>query len=247
MEQGTKIDTFDPARRFILGRTLSSRLELDFFNLYAWLLQYVANKKVLDLACGSGLGSFLLAHKADHVDGMDASEESIAFASNNYQRSNITFSVADVRTATLPKSRYEVIVFSMTLEQLEPQYHGDVLKKFWEATTPNGTMIVVTPNKKVTSPYSATGAHHWNMKEYSQRELDLLCRASGWQPIGWYGRRRVWAPLTWYPIRKAISAVQRILKINFGLYGKRENPAVLPVHTVWQPKDFVLILKKEER
>lgn len=236
-------DSFDSGRRFIPGITTSSRLELDFFNLYAWLLHYVENKLVLDIACGSGLGSFLLAQRASRVHGIDVSEESIAFAQAQYQRNNLLFERSDAFDAKLTDAGYDVIVCSMTIEQLDPARHGEFLEKLHTALKPGGQMILVTPNKRITSPKSKTGAHHWNQREYTSKGLTLLLCNAGFIPQQWFGRRRIFVLYTYWPIRKLIGLLKR-LGCDFGFFGRRESAEVRPVTLFWQAKDFVVLSRK---
>jgi 2-polyprenyl-3-methyl-5-hydroxy-6-metoxy-1,4-benzoquinol methylase len=206
-------DQFDPSRRFVLGGTKSSRLEVDFFNLYAWLLQFVHGKAVLDIACGSGLGSFLLAHWAASVDGVDISAESVAYATDRYRLPNLHFRVADVLDVQLPVSQYDVVICSMTLEQLDPAHHDDFLRKLSASLKPQGLLIVVTPNKRVTSPYAQIGgAHQWNKHEYIASELRAALETAGFGDLRWFGRRRVFALFALIPVRKAVGALQKIIK-----------------------------------
>lgn len=233
----------DPTQRFVLGATKKARLELDFFNLYAWLLQYVDGKKVLDIACGSGLGSFLLAHKAASVEGVDYAEDSVAFAQERYRLPNLQFRVDDLKTIDLRGAQYDLIICSMTLEQLDARDHEQALKNLHGGLVDAGMLILITPNKHITSPGKKVGGHQWNAKEYYRSELEDLCAKADFEAVEWYGRRRVFAPLAWYPIRKGLGLLQRILRKNFGLYGSFESAEIRPIGVFWQAKDFVVLLK----
>ena len=48
---------------------------------YRWAAKFVAGKRVLDVACGTGYGTAILANAgATQVDGFDCSPEAVAFA-----------------------------------------------------------------------------------------------------------------------------------------------------------------------
>ncbi len=236
-------DYLDSGRRFVLGQTLSSRLESDFFNLYAWFLRFVSGKKVLDAACGSGLGSFLMAHKAREVLAIDLSRESIDFAKLHYHLDNLQFIVSDVLNYNLPAEEFDVIICSLILEQIEISKQKAFLTRLRESLKKEGLMILVTPNKRVTSPSSVVG-HQWNKKEFYQQELHEFLRQVGYKIVGWYGQRMVFKLYTNFFVRKMISLAQRLLKKKFGFYGRRESPQVSPLKFYLEPKEFVVLLTK---
>lgn len=238
-------DSLGSGKRFVLGMIESSRLEIDFFNLYAWLLKFVSGKKVLDIACGSGLGSFLMAHKAKEVWGVDISEESIGFAQKHYQFDNLKFFLSDALKFDLPKSYFDVIVCAMTIEQISSEFHKEFLLKLKKSLLDEGMIILVTTNKKINAPFSRKKAGNpLNQNEFHKRSLVKLINSVNLKPDGWYGRRRVHIFFANYLSRFCINLIQKLTSRNFGLYGKRERPSIMPVNFFWQPKDFVVILKK---
>lgn len=239
-------DSFDSSRRFVAGITTKSRLELDFFNLYGWLLQYVENKKVLDAACGSGLGSFLLAHKAQEVFGIDLSEEAIKYAFERYRLPNLRFVRGDILIYQLPVNYFDVAVSAMTIEQLEAGDHSKFLYILAESLRPGGLFFIVTPNRQVASPGIKTPLFHWNKKEFYRKELECLLVKSGFTPLKWFGRRRVPFFMAHRVFKRTFNLIQKISGWNHGFYSTRENPAVKPINFFWQPKDFVVMTRKSD-
>jgi SAM-dependent methyltransferase len=241
-------DNLSSGARFVLGGDHSNRIEVDFFNLYAWLLQYVDSKKVLDVACGSGLGSFVLAHKAREVLGLDVSEEAVAFAQKNYTRDNLTFRIADGVHFDYPAKYFDVIVSAMTIEQIAPERQIIFLQRLADSLRDDGLLILVTPNRKINNPFGSKAVGNpINQSEFCKEDLLSLFRQTRLEPIGWFGRRRVRSFLTLTPIRLCMSAMKKLTGKSFGLYGARECPAVLPVNRWWQPKDFVVVLRKAKK
>ena len=237
-------DNLDSGRRFVLGQIKSSRLELDFFNLYAWLLRLIEGKKVLDVACGSGLGSFLLAHKAEQVLGIDLSEEVIAYARERYSLPNLQFEAADIFDYHLPQASFDVIVSALTIEQMEPQKQEEFLRKLKTAMAPGALMILVTPNKKVTSPSGRIG-NKWNEREFSKSELEKTLRSVGLEPLEWFGQRAVFFMFTTYFFRKILGLVQKVSGKNLGFYGRRESSEIKKLKFYRQPKEFVVLITKK--
>src|SRR3989338_3859239 len=108
----------DDAKRFVLGMTQSQRIKAVTYNGYIFASRYVNHKKVLDAACGSGFGSFFIAHEAKEVMGVDVSIEAINFAKQNYQRSNLSYQVMDIaQKGILSKKYFDIIISILTIEQ----------------------------------------------------------------------------------------------------------------------------------
>ena len=60
--------------------TLSGEIRHEHLHRYAWCRRLVGGKKVLDIACGEGYGSAMLARDALSVIGMDISAEAVEHA-----------------------------------------------------------------------------------------------------------------------------------------------------------------------
>jgi SAM-dependent methyltransferase len=63
---------------------------------YAWALPFVAGKKVVDLGCGCGYGTFMLSWAASQAFGVDVDQEAVAFASKHFQALNLHYAVTDI-------------------------------------------------------------------------------------------------------------------------------------------------------
>src|SRR6267143_2879151 len=88
---------------------------------YNFAAQFVRGKIVLDIACGSGMGSeFLLRSGATKVIGVDISRESLDFASAQYP--NIDFLWGDASShIPLPDGVVDVVVSFETIEHFRDQ------------------------------------------------------------------------------------------------------------------------------
>ena len=76
------------------GRDVIEEIHLE---RYRFARKYTSNCKVLDLACGIGYGSFLLATEGNvkEICGTDVSHNAIAEAKKKYQSSKLSFKVVD--------------------------------------------------------------------------------------------------------------------------------------------------------
>ena len=72
---------------------IGGEIELEHVHRYLWAQQFSRGKRVLDIACGEGYGSEILARFAAHVIGVDLSEDTVVHASRKYCRKNLEFLV----------------------------------------------------------------------------------------------------------------------------------------------------------
>ena len=52
--------------------------------VYKWIAERLAGKRAVDMACGEGYGSAVLAERAEHVTGVDANPEAYEHAKAKY-------------------------------------------------------------------------------------------------------------------------------------------------------------------
>ena len=98
--------------------------------------------RVLDAACGTGYGSFLLAMGAHSVLGLDVAQEAVDFASARFVWPGLRYEVADLGAVPLP-SELDLIVSFETVEHLrEP---GSFVQKVAGALKADGLFICSIP------------------------------------------------------------------------------------------------------
>ena len=147
--------------------------EIDHLNRYLLTYEFVHDKKVLDIACGAGKGSYLMGTKgnAHSVLGADISSLSIRYASHRYCAPNVSFAEID-GTRLAFNEEFDVVVSFETIEHIAT--FKEFLKNAWKALKPNGTFIVSTPvsgeafDAKPLNPFHT---QEWGFDEF-QRELN---------------------------------------------------------------------------
>ncbi|MEK7154333.1 MAG: aminotransferase class V-fold PLP-dependent enzyme [Patescibacteria group bacterium] len=170
-----KIRLFDKGEikeQFIPGRA-SKRLEEDHLARYRFAAQFVKDKKVLDIACGSGYGSkFLKESGAKTVDGVDISKEIIDFAKTNYCTDGVNFAVANAETFS-PDKRYNVIISFETIECVDD--FKAALKNLYNLLEPRGILLISSPNRIIFSPKLKSilerPANPFHAREFTIQEL----------------------------------------------------------------------------
>ena len=93
-------------------------IRLEHMHRYLAARRLVCGKRVLDIACGEGYGSALLAETATTVIGVDMDEKSIAHARCTYVRSNVRFLRGDAVAIPLGDASINVVVSFETIEHL---------------------------------------------------------------------------------------------------------------------------------
>ncbi len=141
--------------------------------VYEWIAGRVQGIRVIDMACGEGYGSDVLARSAASVVGVDANPEAHEHARLRYRRSNLRFARELVETFSEPA---DAVVFLQTIEHLKDP--GAALERFRSLVGERGTVYVSTPNVLTLAPKGASRSDNpWHVHEYRAAEFAELCGA----------------------------------------------------------------------
>ncbi len=143
--------------------------------VYEWIAARVGGLRVIDMACGEGYGSDVLAGSAESVVGVDANPEAHAHAGARYRRPNLRFERDLIETFAQPA---DAVVFLQTIEHLRDP--GAALTHFRGLVDGSraGVVYVSTPNVLTLAPKGAPRSDNpWHVHEYRAAEFEELCRA----------------------------------------------------------------------
>jgi 2-polyprenyl-3-methyl-5-hydroxy-6-metoxy-1,4-benzoquinol methylase len=148
--------------------------------VYEWIAARVAGMRVVDMACGEGYGSDLLACTAASVVGVDANPQAHEHARLRYRRANLRFERDLVETFT---QAADAVVFLQTIEHVSNP--GSVLEHFRSliggaqpGAPGRGLVFVSTPNVLTLAPAGASRSDNpWHVHEYRAEEFQALCQA----------------------------------------------------------------------
>jgi SAM-dependent methyltransferase len=136
--------------------------------VYEWIARRCAGLKVVDMACGEGYGTHVLASQAREVTGVDANPDAYEHARLKYTRPGVRFVRNMIELHTEP---CDAVVFLQTIEHV-PDPDG-VLRHFKEMA---GTVFVSTPNLLTLAPPGAEkSGNPWHLREYRVAEFRALC------------------------------------------------------------------------
>jgi SAM-dependent methyltransferase len=142
--------------------------------VYEWIAARVGGMRVLDMACGEGYGSDVLARTAASVVGIEANPEAHEHARLRYRRSNLRFVRGLVETFF---EEADAVVFLQTIEHLADPVA--VLGRFRMLVHGRGPVFVSTPNVLTLAPSGAPRSDNpWHVREYRADEFERLCRAN---------------------------------------------------------------------
>jgi len=142
--------------------------------VYEWIAARVGGRRVVDMACGEGYGSDVLAAgDATSVVGVDANPEAHEHARLRYVRPNLRFKRDLVESFAEP---CDAIVFLQTIEHVQDA--GAILEHFRSMLSPGGVAYVSTPNLLTLAPPGAEKSDNpWHVREYRAAEFRELCEA----------------------------------------------------------------------
>ena len=143
--------------------TLIGEIHYEHLHRYYFAKKFVNKKSVLDLACGEGYGSDILATSAKEVVGVDINREIILHAQKKYQKNNLTFLEGNLlKLPFTGDQKFDVVVCFEALEHVKEQ--SKVLDEIKKYLKKDGTLIISTPNKD-------TYKKNLDLEDFHQKEL----------------------------------------------------------------------------
>ena len=146
-------------------------LQLAHLHRYALSCEFVRNKAVLDIACGEGYGSAMLAQLAKKVYGVDISKEIIEHAQAKYKKDNLQFKVGSCEEIPLKDSSVDIVVSFETIEH--HNQHKAMIQEIKRVLKPDGILIISSPDKHEYSDVPG-GKNPYHVKELYYDEFRSL-------------------------------------------------------------------------
>jgi ubiquinone/menaquinone biosynthesis C-methylase UbiE len=136
---------------------------------YESVLPLLKGKTVLDIASGSGYGTYIMAGEAEKVIGVDVDEESVKYAQRNYKRPNTEFKVGDAEKIPLEDASVDVVVTFETVEHIKN--YKKFLSEIKRVLKPGGFAIISTPND-----LEFPEGNHFHLHEFTHDELKKVLK-----------------------------------------------------------------------
>jgi len=176
--------------RFIPG--VAGEIAVEHLHRYALACQLAQDKRVLDIACGEGYGSRLLAERAASVVGIDIDGETVGHAKAKYGQENLEFQQASCTSLPLPNASIDLAVSFETLE-----HHADheaMLAELCRVLTPDGILLISTPDRFYYSD-ARNYANPFHVRELYAKDFQSLILRH-FPNVALYGQRMTFGSLT---------------------------------------------------
>lgn len=119
---------------------------------YIFLRERVKGKRVLEVGCGKGYGSYLLASSAREVIALDLNTQSLQYATANYSQENLKFLELELTAQTKEQlGLFDVVVSFEVIEHLPPTQAGGFVENLKSVLSPEGVAWLSTPNHEVVT------------------------------------------------------------------------------------------------
>jgi len=151
-----------------------AQIHYEHLHRYAFAAHFVKGKKVLDLACGEGYGTYMLAREAEYVAGVEIDKLTVQHARSRYIKDNLEFIEGSILAVPIEGERkFDVAVCFEGIEHIAE--HDTFLSEVKRLLKDDGLFIVSTPNKVV---YTDEPDYHnpFHVKELHFDEFKSLLR-----------------------------------------------------------------------
>jgi ubiquinone/menaquinone biosynthesis C-methylase UbiE len=125
------------------------QIAYEHLHRYVFALRWAAGRQVLDLACGSGYGTALLAQRATHVWAVDLDMNTIRCASKDWHKDNVSFIRGDAVQLPFRNGSMGLVVAMEALEHIRDQ--EKLVQEMARVCSTSGSVLISTPNKAVYS------------------------------------------------------------------------------------------------
>ena len=168
----------------------------EHWHRYAFARAFVAGRRVLDVACGEGYGTALLAGMAAEVTGVDIDAPTVERARATYgSRANVRFIDGSATALPLADGSVDIVVSFETIEHVTAEDQPRMLGEFLRVLTEEGLLILSSPNR---SQYSDARNY---VNPFHQHELDRDELAHLLEPYfpaqRWHRQRRYLGSALW--------------------------------------------------
>ncbi len=153
--------------------TLAGGIACEHLHRYAMARDAVAGKDVLDIACGEGYGSALLAQTARSVTGVDVDPKAVAHAEAKYGGANARFLHGECVAIPVGDASVDVVVSFETIEHISE--HEIFLSEIRRVLRPGGLVLISTPERE-NYDTTQTTANPFHVREMSGEEFHALLK-----------------------------------------------------------------------
>jgi len=150
---------------------IEGNVALEHLHRYLIARELASGKVVLDVACGEGYGSAMLAEVGSRVVGVDISAETVAHARRRYTIENLEFYEGRADAVPLSEGSVDLVVSFETIEHHDQ--HTNMMAEIRRVLRPGGLLIMSSPDKHEYSDVPAY-SNPFHVKELYLEEFESL-------------------------------------------------------------------------
>lgn len=155
--------------RLVPGK-VNADLWAEHISRYDYAAQYARGRVVLDIGCGAGYGTALLATTANSAVGLDFAADAVRHAKETYNAPHLTFTQASATALPYPAHSFDLITAFEVIEHLG--HWRDMLSEAARVLKPYGLFLVSTPNRNYyTESRAGAGANPFHVHEFDYQEF----------------------------------------------------------------------------
>lgn len=230
-------------------------------NLYAFATRLLKGndvRSILDIACGGGEGTALLAEAAPsaRIVGLDIDAGLIGDAEKNFNLPNLQYVTGDARRTPFRGGKFDCVISFHTVEHFSGADQKIFLGELCRILQPGGKACIATPDRDVWALQGIAGAQEDHIKELNQKEFAELVREAGFAIDGMYGQSILKSGT--FPVRRFLNALKKLDVLHLRrLLGKHAigrvdqktqpvypNTEVVPLRAGEKASVTVLVCKK---
>jgi SAM-dependent methyltransferase len=156
-----------------LQTNVYNEIMIEHLHRYSIAQDLCTQKIVLDIACGEGYGSNLIAVKAAKVIGVDIDADVIESAKSKYKRNNLQYCLGSADKIPCQDNFFDAVVSFETIEHHNK--HQEMLSEIKRVLKPGGFLLISTPDKSIYTD-KKKNSNKFHVKElYKEEFRSLLC------------------------------------------------------------------------
>jgi ubiquinone/menaquinone biosynthesis C-methylase UbiE len=201
--------------RLTIGADFNPDVELEHLERYRYATAFIRGADVIDIACGSGYGSKILADAgAKSVRGFDVDKSAALYAREHFAAPNLSYDQGNAEDliSVLDDSADFVVSFE-TIEHLNRV--DSYLQEVKRILRPNGQFLVSTPDRRLAScmyPLRGRPNNGFHTVEFTGPELRRILEMAGFQVTKFSGQNYIHSLLAFWPLQIFVKAAGYALR-----------------------------------